>query len=57
MKLRKPESLGVFDNHDAGIGHVDALFNHRRRHQEFRLAVAEFFHNRLFVSRIHSAVK
>src|SRR3974377_2377065 len=33
MQLGKSETLGVLDDYDAGIGHVDAYLDHRGRHQ------------------------
>ena len=33
MELRKAESLGIFDQHDRGVGNVDADLNDGRRHQ------------------------
>ncbi len=50
VQLRQAETLGVFDDHDAGVGHVDADFDHRGRDQQLRLAVLERVHLRvLFV--------
>jgi hypothetical protein len=34
VKLRQPETLGVFDDHDARGGHVHADLHHGRRDQD-----------------------
>src|SRR2546429_5482428 len=35
-QLRKPEALGMLDDHQARVRHIDADFDHRRRHQHVR---------------------
>ncbi len=33
MQLCQAQALGVFDNHEAGVGHIHPHFNYRGRHQ------------------------
>ena len=40
MKLRQPEPLGMLDDHDGGVRHVDAHLDHRRRHQHLHVTRA-----------------
>ena len=39
VELREPEALGVFNNHNHGVRHVDADFDDRRRDEQLRFAV------------------
>ncbi len=41
MELREPEPLRVLDEDDAGIRHVDADLDHRRRHEQVDLTGRE----------------
>jgi len=45
VKLRKAESLGVFDGHESGVGHVDADFDDRRRDEHLEPAAAKVGHH------------
>ena len=45
MELRKPEALGMLDDHDGRIRHVDADLDHRGRHQDGELACGERRHD------------
>ena len=46
MKLRKTETVGIFDDHDRGIGNIDAHFDDRGRNEHIDLSCAERFHDR-----------
>jgi hypothetical protein len=48
MQLGDAEAVGVVDHHHRGVGHVDAHFDHRRRHQYIDLAGGEPAHHRIF---------
>ena len=39
MQLRKPEALGVFNNHNHGVRHVNADFDDRRRDEQLCFAI------------------
>jgi hypothetical protein len=39
--LRKTQTLRVFNNHQAGVGHVYAHFDHRRGNQQMQLTQFE----------------
>ena len=56
MQLREAEPLGVFDDHDRRLRHVDADLDHRRRDQHLRLAALEALHRRILVGPRHAAV-
>ena len=45
VQLRQPEALGVLDEHDGGVGDVDADFDDRRRDQNLDLARPEPAHD------------
>ena len=38
VQLRQPHALGVFNHHQAGVGHVHAHFYHGGRHQHVQAA-------------------
>ena len=38
MQLGQTQALGILDHHQAGVGHVDADLDHRRRDQQGDLA-------------------
>jgi hypothetical protein len=56
VELRKAQTLRVFDNHQAGVGHVHADFNHRGGDQQMQLALFERLHHRLLFGRLHAPV-
>ena len=56
MQLGKPETLGVLDHHQAGVGDVDAHLDHRGRHQHLRVAAAKTLHLRFALVAIHASV-
>jgi len=56
MQLSQPEALGVLDDHDARLRHVDADFDHRGRDQDARRALGKARHRRVFLRPAHAAV-
>jgi hypothetical protein len=46
VQLRQAQALGVLDDHQAGVGHVDAHLDHRGGHQQLQLAALEGIHHR-----------
>jgi hypothetical protein len=56
VELRKTQTLRVFNNHQAGVGHVYAHFDHRRGNQQMQLTQFESLHHRLFVGRFHTTM-
>ena len=57
MQLRQPEPLGVLDDHHAGVRHVDADLDDRRRHQDLQLARRERLHHALLRVGLQPAVQ
>ena len=56
MNLRQTQTLRVFEDHDAGIGHVDADFDHGGRHQDMRIALFECRNRGLLCRSFHAPV-
>ena len=56
MKLRKPETLGLFDHHDRRLGHVDPDFDHRGGNQNLGPASDEGGHRRVALCIRHLTV-
>ncbi len=56
MQLREAKALGILDNHQARVRHVDADFDHRRRDEQRDLAILECLHCCLFLGRFHAPV-
>ncbi len=56
VQLGEAQALGVFDNHQAGIGHVHTDLDHGGGHQQLQVAGLEFGHHRGFFRRFHAAV-
>ena len=56
VQLGQPEALGIFDNHQAGVGHVDAHFDDGGGDQQLQLATLELLHHRGFLGRFHAPV-
>ena len=56
VQLRKAEALGVFDHHQAGIGHIDADFDHGGRHQYMDFVVDESGHHRSLFAGLEAAM-
>ncbi len=57
MKLGEPEALGVLDDHDGGVGHVDADFDDGRGDEYIDLAALEAAHRDFFVVGAEAAVE
>ncbi|MNB92028.1 hypothetical protein D3C75_391200 [compost metagenome] len=56
VQLRQAQAFRVLDDHQAGVGHVHADFDHRGRDQQLQVAGLEFGHHRGFFRRLHAAV-
>ena len=56
VKLRESESLGVFDDHDGGVGHVHAHLDHGGGHEDVRLSAGEELHLVVFGGGFESAM-
>ncbi|RMS11058.1 hypothetical protein ALP75_204885 [Pseudomonas syringae pv. actinidiae] len=56
MQLGQAKALGVFDDHQAGIRHIDTDLDHRGRHQQLQRALLEFSHDRGFFCGFHAPV-
>ncbi len=57
MKLCKPESFGMFDQHDRGVRHVYPDLDHRRRDQDLYQPALEFFHHGVLLVRLKPPVE
>ena len=57
MKLGQAEALGVFDDHDGGVGDVDADFDDGGGDEDGELAAFEAGHGDFFVGGGHAAVE
>ena len=56
MHLSQTKSLGVFDQHHAGVRNIDTDLEHGGADQRVRGAAPKTFHDLLFVWRWNSAV-
>jgi hypothetical protein len=56
VQLSQPQALGIFDDHQTSIRHIDPHFDHRGRYQQVNGAGLERSHNRLFFPGLHSAM-
>ena len=56
VKLGQSEAVGVFDNHDRGIGNIDADLDHGGRDQHLHLARREALHHVGALRRLEAAV-
>ena len=56
MQLRQPHALGVFNHHQAGVGHVHADFYHGGRHQHVQAACHKLRHDFGFFGGLHAPV-
>ena len=56
MELGEAEALGVLDDHDAGIRHVDADLDDGRRDEQLDLVRIEVLHDALLLGRRELAV-
>ena len=56
VQLGETQAFGVLDDHQRCVGHVDADFDHRRRHQQLHLAGLERGHRLLFLAGLQPSV-
>ena len=56
MQLRKPQSLGVFDDHERGVRHVHAHFDDGGGDQQVDVAAFERGHDFFLFQRLHASV-
>ncbi len=56
MELGKAEPLGVLDEHDRGVGHVDSYLDHGRGHQHVELPPRESPHHLVLTLPRHLTV-
>ena len=54
---RQAKALTVLDDHDGGVGHVDAHLDHRGRYEHVDLAMLEGSDHAVLLPRRHAAVK
>ena len=57
MELGEAEAFGVLDDHDGGVGDVDADFDHRGGDEDMRFVFAETFHDGVFFFAGQAAVE
>ena len=57
MQRRQAKPLTVLDDHDGGVGHVDAHLDHRSRDEHVNLATLEGVDHAILLPRWHTAVK
>ncbi len=57
VQLREAEAIGVDDEHDRCVGHVDADFDHRGSHEDVDLAALEALHGLFLLVRFHASVQ
>src|SRR5271166_193064 len=57
VKLREAKALGVFDDHHAGVGDIDANFDNRGRDQDIDVAALEAPHDDLLFIGVETAVQ
>ena len=48
VELREAEALGVFDDHQSGVGNVHADFDHGGGDEDLDFVAAELFHHGVF---------
>ena len=56
MELRQAETLGVLDDHNRGIGNVDADLDDGGSDENPQLAVAKLAHDVVALVRFHAAM-
>ena len=56
MQLGESETLGVEDDHDGGVRHIDAHLNNGSGHENLRLSLYEFLHLLFLLAGFHAAV-
>ena len=57
VQLREPEAVGILDDHDRGVGNVDADLDHGGRHEHIDLPASERAHRRIPLLDRHPAVQ
>src|SRR5258708_3582345 len=57
VKLGESEAIGIDDEHDRGVRHVNSDLDHGRRHEDVDLASLEALHRLFLLRRWHSAVQ
>ncbi len=57
VELREAEALGVLDDHDRGVRHVNADLDHGRRDEHLYLAADEAAHHLFLLGGLHPAVQ
>ena len=57
VELREAEAFGVFDDHDGGVGDVDADFDDRGGDEDLRFVFAEALHDVVFFFAGEAAVE
>ena len=56
VQLRDAKALGVHDDHDGRVRHVDAHLDDRRGHQDVQVPLGKGAHDALLLLRRHPAV-
>ena len=57
VELREAEAVGVFDDHDGGVGDVDAYFDDGGGDEDVEFVALEAGHGDFFVVGGHAAVE
>ena len=57
VQLSESEAVGVLDDHDRGVGNIDAHLDDRCGHEHLDLAFAELLHDLALGLSAHAAVK
>lgn len=57
VELRESESVGVFDNHDGRVWHINAHFDDRGGDEHVYVACFECLHHAFFVGGLHFSVE
>ena len=57
VQLGQPVAFGVFDEHQCGIGYIDAHFDDRGRHQHVNAPLTESFHRRVRLGLVHASME
>ncbi len=55
MQLREPETLGVLDDHDRCVGHVDPHLDDGGGHKHVYLTFTELTHDASLLGALHAA--
>src|SRR5262249_32831456 len=57
VELSQPETFSMLDNHDRGIGHIDADLDDGCRDEYLELALVEHAHHLIFHIGVETAVE